>query len=421
MFTQIIYKEANFHIYKINEKCEVIRNDELLSEEDYIYHSTNGYDYILIEKLDGVLTMYPLDQVVYNSFYPDTQNIYEHFKCIHIDGNLRNNNLYNLELVEDIEEWRVVTYPGVPENTYEISSWGNIRNIGHFNIDIAKSINKKHINVYNLSNKIFSMHRLVAHEFLKYNEWNSDITINHIDNNGLNNNVMNLEIVTIRQNNYHAILIRSMDCKIRPNIMIRTFCELYVKYKGDIKKVKKDLKELDLIDYFNNRKISEIIRKVIFSDITDEYFKLGDYELPYKDQLTEKEIRHICELIVKHKGLVSKVLSELQLDDNNRIKDNDVKKIRYKYQWTEISDEYFSLNDFEKCYLQENEVIEICNALINHDFSTYETVEYFKNIDKDKYTKQRIRNIKMKRNHKNISDKYFIIDKNGNIIKIQNK
>jgi hypothetical protein len=114
-------------------------------------------------------------------------------------------------------------------------------------------------------------------------------------------------------------------------------------------------------------------------------------------------------------------LSELQLDDNNRIKDNDVKKIRYKYQWTEISDEYFSLNDFEKCYLQENEIIEICNGLIDHDFDIHETVEYFKNIDKNKYTQQRIRNIKNKRNHSNISDKYFIIDKNGNFIKIQNK
>ena len=342
MFTQIIYKDTNFHIYKINEKCEVMKNDELLSEDDYIYHSTNGYDYILIEKLDGVLTMYPLDQVVFNSF--NTSSIVDGYKCIHLDGNLRNNNLYNLEQVEDIEEWRIVTYPGVPKNTYEISSWGNMRNIGHFNIDIAKSINKKHINVYNLSDKIFSMHRLVAHEFLKYDEWNSDIIINHIDNNGLNNNVMNLEIVTTRQNNRHAILIRSINGNIRTDDMIRTFCELYVKYEGDIKKVKEDLRELDLIDYFDNRKISDIIRKRIFSEITDEYFKLGDYELPYKDQLTENEIRYICELLVKYNMSCAEVFKKLQSDCNNRIMLNDIKKIRYKYQWTNISDKYFIID-----------------------------------------------------------------------------
>lgn len=342
MFTSLIFKEANFHIYKINEKCEVMKNDELLKPEDYIYHSTNGYDYILLEKLDGILTMYPLDQVVYNSF--NTSSIVDRYKCIHIDGNLRNNNLYNLERVEDIEEWRVVTYPGVPENTYEISSWGNIRNIGHFNIDIAKSINKKHINVYNLSDKIFSMHRLVAHEFLQYDEWNNDLIINHIDNNGLNNNIMNLEIVTTRQNNRHAILIRSIDGNIRTDDMIRTFCELYVKYEGDIKKVKEDLIELDLIDYFGNRKISDIIRKRIFSEITDIYFKLGDYKLPYKEYLNEEEIKVICNALVQCNGSVKTALEIIHDMGYSRITDNDVKKIRYKYQWTEISDEYFIID-----------------------------------------------------------------------------
>jgi len=345
MFTSLIFKDANFHIYRINEKCEVMKNDELLDPEDYIYHSTNGYDYILIERLDGILTMYPLDQVVYNSFYPDTQNIYEHFKCIHIDGNLRNNNRYNLECINDVEEWRVITYPGIPENTYQVSSWGNIRNISHFNIDIIKSINKKHINVYNLSDKIFSMHRLVAHEFLKYDEWNSDIIINHIDNNGLNNNVMNLEIVTTRQNNRHAILIRSINGdNIRTDDMIRTFCELYVKYEGDIKKVKEDLRELDLIEYFCNRKISDIIRKRIFSEITDKYFKLGDYKLPYKEYLNEEEIITICNVLVQCNGSVKTSLEIIHDMGYTRIKDNDIKKIRYKYQWTKISDKYFIID-----------------------------------------------------------------------------
>ena len=340
MFTPLIFKDANFHIYKINEKCEVIKNNELLSEEDYIYHSTNGYDYILIEKLDGTSTMYPLDQVVYNSF--NTSSIVDGYKCIHLDGNLRNNNLYNLERVEDIEEWRVVTYPGVPENKYEISSWGNIRKVYRY-MYVIKSIDtcKKYKRVSICGTKLL-VHRLVTHEFLQYDEWNSDIIINHIDNNSFNNHIMNLEIVTNRQNIHHAILIGAKYGKIKTEEMIRTFCELYVKYEGDIKKVKNVLKELNLIDYFDTRRISQLIRKESWCDITDEYFKLGDYKLPYKDKLTENEIRYICELLVKYNMSCAEVFKELRSDCNNRIMLNDIKKIRYKYQWTNISNKYFT-------------------------------------------------------------------------------
>ena len=339
MFTPIIFKEANFHIYKINEKCEVIKNDESLSEEDYIYHSTNGYDYILLEKIDGSLTMYPLDQVVYNSF--NTIPIVDGYKCIHIDGNLRNNNLYNLERVEDIEEWRVITYPGVPENTYQVSSWGNIKKMNS-NQYKAKSFDKfKKYYMMNVKSKKYKIHRIIAYEFLQHNEWNQDFVINHIDNNGFNNHILNLEIVTIKQNTYHARLIGAVK-SIRTEEMIRTFCELYVKYEGNIKKVRDCLKELNLIEYFNHRRISQIIRKDYWTDITDEYFKLGDYELPYKDQLTENEIRYICELLVKYNMSCAEVFKKLQSDCNNRIMLNDIKKIRYKYQWTNISDKYFT-------------------------------------------------------------------------------
>lgn len=341
MFTPLIFKDTNFYIYRINEKCEVMKNGELLKPEDYIYHSTNGYDYILLEKFDGTLTMYPLDQVVYNSF--NTNPIVDGYKCIHIDGNLRNNNLYNLERVEDIEEWRVVTYPGVPENTYEISSWGNIKrykecvklfptlcNTGYYSTPDKKKI---------------LLHRMVAHEFLQYDEWNSDIIINHIDNNRLNNNVMNLEIVTTRQNTHHAMMLGVFGSNnIRTDDMIRTFCELYVKYEGDIKKVKEDLRELDLIDYFGNRFISRIIRKECWTDITDEYFKLGDYELPYKEYLNEKEIEIICNTLVQCNGSVKTAIEIIHDMGYTRITSNDVKKIRYKYQWTEISDKYFIID-----------------------------------------------------------------------------
>lgn len=270
MFTPIIFKETNFHIYRINENCEVIKNDELLNPSEYIYHSTNGYDYIILEKFNGQLTMYPLDQVVFNSF--NTIPIVDRYRCIHLDGDLKNNNLYNLERVKDVEIWRVVTYPDIEENKYEVSSWGNIKrykervklfptlcNTGYYSTPDKKKV---------------LLHRVVAYAFLQYDAWNPDIVINHIDNNGLNNNIMNLEIVTTRQNTHHAMMLSSAySGNIKTDDMVRTFCELYVKYEGNIEKVKEDLRELNLIDYFDNRFISQLVRKVYWVDITDEYFK----------------------------------------------------------------------------------------------------------------------------------------------------
>ena len=260
MFTPIIYKEANFHIYRINEKCEVMKNDELLDPEDYIYHSTNGYDYILLEKLDGSLTMYPLDQVIYNSFYPDTQNIYEHFKCIHLNCDLRDNRLENLEGIKEEEEWRMITYPGLPKDTYMISSFGNVTNIKTKKLVGFVSHSGSYMQMI-YDNHMYRIHRLVVYEFIDHYDINPDIVINHIDNNSFNNHIMNLEIVTNRQNAQHAILIGVNDGNIRTEEMIKTFCELYVKYEGDIKKVKADLRELNIIDYFDNRFISKLIRK----------------------------------------------------------------------------------------------------------------------------------------------------------------
>ena len=48
----------------------------------------------------------------------------------------------------------------------------------------------------------FAVHRLVAAAFLE--EWDSSLHVNHIDNNGENNNVSNLEIVTHVENMQHS-------------------------------------------------------------------------------------------------------------------------------------------------------------------------------------------------------------------------
>ena len=417
MFIRLLYKDANFHIYKIDENGSIKKNDdEVLSPDDIIYHSTNGYDYVLLEKFDGTLTMYPLDKVVYNSFYPESLSVWNHFKCIHLNGDLRDNRLENLEGVKEEEEWRMITYPGVEPGRFMVSSFGNLWDDKLKRIksmrDKAGGINNgKKYYVTDILQHVYQVHRLVAYEFIEKYDVTSNIVINHIDNNGLNNQIDNLEIVTHKQNCDHAIIIGAENGMIRSEELIETFCKLYVKNKGDVKKTKDDLRKLGIGEAFKHRFVSEIIRKNRWSDITDKYFKLGDYELPYKEQLTDEEIHAVCKAIVECGGSPTAVLNELHNNGHNRIQMNDVKKIRYKFQFTDISDNYFTKNQFKvnhKAFLTEDEVIDICLKLIEYDFSTLEVVKYYKDCKNDHIYRRDIHDIKHKFTHSKISDRYFL-------------
>lgn len=85
---------------------------------------------------------------------------------------------------------------------YEVSNLGNVRNkkTGR----ILKSYNKGGYYVVGLSKikvQIFQVHRLVCQAFILNPE--NKPQVNHIDKNGLNNNVNNLEWNTVLENNIH--------------------------------------------------------------------------------------------------------------------------------------------------------------------------------------------------------------------------
>jgi hypothetical protein len=95
---------------------------------------------------------------------------------------------------------------------YEISSYGNIRNI--VTNKSLKACNKSgYYNICLNNNKVkkqFKLHRLVALTFIPNPENKSDV--NHKDKNKLNNNISNIEWNTRKENNIHR-------CK---NITIKT-------------------------------------------------------------------------------------------------------------------------------------------------------------------------------------------------------
>jgi hypothetical protein len=114
-------------------------------------------------------------------------------------------------------------YKPIPEyeDLYEISNYGAVRSLDRYNIDkhgkkkfypgrqLSLELLAKDHTSYNrvtLSKngtvKRYSVHRLVALTFIPTHD--PSLHINHIDNNGLNNKVDNLEWVTHSQNMLHA-------------------------------------------------------------------------------------------------------------------------------------------------------------------------------------------------------------------------
>lgn len=106
------------------------------------------------------------------------------------------------------------------ENYYEVSDLGRVRSIHarKINDDLTdktkimkqRVLSSRGYYIVNLSRlgkvKTHYVHRLVAEAFIK-NDDDEKKYINHIDGNGLNNNVNNLEWVTASENVYHSVEI----------------------------------------------------------------------------------------------------------------------------------------------------------------------------------------------------------------------
>lgn len=111
-----------------------------------------------------------------------------------------------IEIFKDIKEY---------ENLYQISNFGNVKSLpkgdGNGNRERLlkfESIIRNHTTYYRVTlskngkTKRFLVHRLVAQHFLD-NPYNKPM-INHIDNNGTNNKINNLEWCTASENMQHS-------------------------------------------------------------------------------------------------------------------------------------------------------------------------------------------------------------------------
>jgi NUMOD4 motif/HNH endonuclease len=113
-----------------------------------------------------------------------------------------NLKIYSYNIISNMEIWEQIKFENlIYSNNYEISSFGNIRNLKTKRI---LKINNK-INGYSditLNGKTFKVHRLVALAFI--DNPNNKPTVNHIDRNKHNNRVNNLEWATYSEQSLHS-------------------------------------------------------------------------------------------------------------------------------------------------------------------------------------------------------------------------
>lgn len=103
--------------------------------------------------------------------------------------------------MENVEIWKAIeNFDG-----YEASNMGNIRSLKWNKIRVLKGVfdGRYYLQVRLYRNgkpKTRKIHQLIAEVFLNHKPCGYELVVNHIDFNGLNNKVDNLEIITQREN-----------------------------------------------------------------------------------------------------------------------------------------------------------------------------------------------------------------------------
>lgn len=326
------------------------------------YHSSNGYDFIMLivkEKYrinNSLFMLFPIDELLGITFIPIPTELKDKPITIkHINGDTRDIDLSNLEWIEDIEEWREIVFKNIIPNRYFVSSWGNIRSGDRLIKPFIDKDGYKRVQLTTVDKRQqhVAVHRITAITFV--NNTIKDFTIvNHINGNVGNNYWKNLEWTDIIGNTHHAILV-------------------------------------------NLRKSGE---DLCFSKLSND------------------QVEKICILLKQHNGSVIKVYNALKNEIpflNRWI----ISVIKCKKCWKNISDKYFNYEDFHhirRQYLSNEEVILICELLVEMNGSIKNVLYKLKEMNMSHITINHINKIKHKLVWKEISDRYFLCKDNVFII-----
>ena len=432
MDQQIIWKPVNHPDilpgYLVSPQGYIKAKD--MKDEDAItkpsYHSTNGYDFMLLNNKDGNLQLFPIDDIIALAYIPIPESLKNKpIKVSHINGDTRDISLDNLQWVEDIEEWRVCTYPGVKPDMYEVSSWGRVRNMKtNYILNFAKNHGYYMFGIkINGKTKHISVHRVIAYEFLCYDE--NKCIVNHINGNKMNNYLKNLEWVTMRENIVHACYTRLLipakgEGSGRSKLTetdVRHICELLVKFNGYVGLVYDNLTTVER-DKTSISNISSIKLKKTWSLISDEYFQFGDFddfkirgEAHPHSSIDDMTVNIVCKLLIKNYSNCANTLKMInELYPNIDISLGIIDHIKRKHSYKHISYKYFTEKSIID--LQISKIEKICKSLVKNNLSCIGTYNELKE-EIPYLTISLIKSIKLKNTHKSISDRYFVISSDG--------
>ena len=185
------------------------------------------------------------------------------------------------------EIWKPLIYRMIVTDLYEISNYGQIRNIKTSKI-LKPCISEKGYYMVTLKgidgrHHTIKLHRIVAKIFVP-GETRRKNEVNHKDGDKSHNCAWNLEWCTRRYNMHHAyennlvtVLRGEMNgMNIYSEDTVRLVCELLVSFKGSI---------IDVIDYMqyleipaDKNLVQDIKYKKRWKHISDGYFKKDDFK-----------------------------------------------------------------------------------------------------------------------------------------------
>lgn len=244
----------------------------------------------------------------------------------------------------------IINFDTVKNNMYAINYNGIVKNI-HTNKILSTVYNKNngYMNVLlqtSNGSKPILIHRLVAHAFCP-NLYDKPM-VNHIDGNKLNNNYLNLEWCTAKENTVHAINMGLSNIKGENNTsakltnnQVHQICKLLQDNKYtysqilEIVGIEVTKQNLDIITKIRTKKLWRII-----SDL---------YNIPEKEYrgtfnvYTDEQIHNICNMI--QSGYSNRDIAlYLNIDMDNK-NDSDkfykfIMRIRRRETYTHISNNY---------------------------------------------------------------------------------
>lgn len=391
------------------------------------YHSSNGYDYapfILNDpenNSNNKIRLFPIDEIIAMVYIPVPHELCgKRLTVKHINGDNRDISLSNLEWIEDIEIWKICTYPGVKPNTYEVSNHGNVRNkISHDNDKLIRFENNGYMCCYliteNNDKKLFLEHRLVWYQFIKNKIDDNFSMVNHINDIRSSNHVRNIETADHSSNNEHAILYGQHPGKIDIfNLLL--ICECIRDTDGDIDMVMKILCDNGYV--IKRNIIYNIIQKRTYRSISDMYFddiyvKKAIYHQKHNKKLNNDAVETICKLLVKEHGNVQKVYD--LVSDKYDVSKDVIASIRSKSNWSYISDNFFTKETYKRT-IDVNDVKIICKLLVRYNGRISVVKKHLDDLNKSYISYAVIKNIKNKETWKDISDEYFSKNQYSNIL-----